>query len=34
MPRSAIPRTRLPLIERVVDDARIALCAEAVGADG
>ncbi len=34
MPRSAIPRMRLPLIERVVDDARIALCAEAVGADG
>ena len=32
MPRSAIPRTGLPLIERVVDDARIALCAEAVGA--
>ena len=32
MPRSAIPRTRLPLIERVVDEARTALCAEAVGA--
>ena len=26
------PGTRLPLIERVVDEARIALCAEAVGA--
>ena len=32
MPRSAIPRTALPLIERVVDDARTAMCAEAVGA--
>ena len=32
MRRSAIPATRLPLIERVVDDARAALCAEAVGA--
>ena len=32
MPRSAIPRTALPLIERVVDEARTAMCAEAVGA--
>ena len=32
MLRSAIPRTRLPLIERVVDEARTAMCAEAVGA--
>ena len=32
MPRSAIPKMRLPLIERVVDEARTALCAEAVGA--
>ena len=32
MLRSAIPRTALPLIERVVDEARTALCAEAVGA--
>ena len=30
--RSAIPRTASPLIERVVDDARTAMCAEAVGA--
>ena len=28
------PENALPLIERVVDEARIALCAEAVGADG
>ena len=28
------PEDALPLIERVVDEARIALCAEAVGADG
>ena len=34
MPRSAIPKTRLPLIERVVDEARTAMCAEAVGVDG
>ena len=34
MPRSATPKTGLPLIEQVVDDARIALCAEAVGAMG
>ena len=32
MLRSAIPRTALPLIERVVDEARTAMCAEAVGA--
>ena len=31
MLRSAIPRTALPLIERVVDEARTAMCAEAVG---
>ena len=28
------PENGLPLIERVVDEARTAMCAEAVGADG
>ncbi len=32
MLRSAMPRMRLSIVNQVVDDARIALCAEAVGA--
>jgi alkylation response protein AidB-like acyl-CoA dehydrogenase len=34
VPRSAIPRTASPWFERVVDEARTAMCAEAVGAMG
>jgi alkylation response protein AidB-like acyl-CoA dehydrogenase len=34
MPSLGDPENGLPLVERVVDEARIALCSEAVGADG